>query len=283
MVTGTVTQLWRYPVKSMLGERLDEASIGEHGVAGDRAFALIDTETGKVCSAKRHDLYGKLFEFRAELVSEDPLTARITFPDGSVATTSDPDVSDRLSKVFERPVTLSSTAPPNAKLEEIWDESKGPRMYGPRVDEHDGQTVIEMGTSFALPGDFFDFCAIHLLTTNTVDELKKLEPDVAFDVRRFRPNIVVEVPDDSGFVENGWSSVRVGDLELNTLMPVPRCVMTTLPQDELPKDTRVLRSAAKHNMIEAGPLGPMPCTGLYMAVGAGATIRVGDGVTADAG
>ena len=69
MVTGTVTELWRYPVKSMLGEQLESTDIGEHGVTGDRAFALIDAETGKVCSAKRHDLWGDLFRFGARLVS----------------------------------------------------------------------------------------------------------------------------------------------------------------------------------------------------------------------
>jgi hypothetical protein len=273
-------QLWRYPVKSMLGEQIEAAPVGEHGIVGDRTFALVDNETGKVCSAKRHDLYGRLFDFRAELISESPCTARITFPDGSVGTTDDPDLSERLSDVLGRPVTLSATAPDNAKIEEIWPEVKGPRKYGPTVDEHAGESVIEIGASFALPGDFFDFCAIHLLTTNTVDELHRREPDIALDVRRFRPNIVVDVPGESGFVENDWSAIRVGDLRLNVLMPVPRCVMTTLPQSELPKDSRVLRATATHNMIEAGPLGPMPCAGLYAAVESGATIAVGDAVSA---
>lgn len=280
MVTGTVVELWRYPVKSMLGEQLDQANVGEHGITGDRAFALIDTETGKVCSAKRHDLYGKLFDFHAQLTSDDPLTARIVFPDGTEGATSDADISERISAVLGRPVSLSATAPENAKIEEIWDEAKGSRIYGPRVGEHDGETVIEIGTSFALPGDFFDFCAIHLLTTNTLAELGRLETDIAFDVRRFRPNIVVEVADVSGFVENDWSSIRVGELALNVLMPVPRCVMTTLAQDELAKDSGVLRAMARHNMIEAGPLGPMPCAGVYAAVASEATIAVGDSVTA---
>jgi hypothetical protein len=156
-------------------------------------------------------------------------------------------------------------------------------MYGPRVGEHDGETVIDVEVSFAAPGDFFDFSAIHLLTTNTVAELGRLEPGNAFDVRRFRPNIVVEVPDGPGFVENDWSKIRAGDVQLNVLMPVPRCVMTTLAQSELPRDPGVLRATARHNMIEVGPLGgPMPCAGVYAAVGSAGTIRVGDTVSADA-
>lgn len=282
MVTGTVAELWRYPVKSMLGERVDAVEVTEHGLTGDRAFALIDDETGKVCSAKRHDLWGDLFRFSSRLISERPRIAHITFPDRSVATTADADVSRRLSEVFGRAVTLSETVPPEAKIEEIWDESKGKRMYGPRVGEHDGDTVIEVTASFAAPGDFFDFSAIHLLTTNTVAEFGRLESASVFDVRRFRPNIVVEVPDSDGFVENGWKSIRVGELQLNVLMPVPRCVMTTLPQSELPKDTGVLRATARHNMIEAGPLGPMPCAGVYASVAAHGPVSVGDAVAAEA-
>jgi uncharacterized protein YcbX len=263
----------------MLGEQIEQAPIGEHGVEGDRSFALIDVETGKVCSAKRHDLWGGLFTFRASL--EHPGLARIAFPDGTELTTDDPTISDELSSALGRPVRLSSTAPPDAKIEEIWDESKGSRMYGPRVGEHDGDPVIDVMASFAAPGDFFDFSAIHLLTTNTVRELERLEPDSRFDTRRFRPNIVVEVDDASGFVENDWSVVRIGDVELTTLMPVPRCVMTTLPQDDLPKDSNVLRSTARHNMVEAGPLGEMPCAGLYLAVASSGVINVGDDVAVE--
>jgi uncharacterized protein YcbX len=263
----------------MLGEQLEQAPIGEHGVEGDRSFALIDVETGKVASAKRYDLWGELFHFRAAL--EQPGLARITFPDGTERSTDDPAISDELSSALGRPVRLSSTAPPDAKIEEIWDESKGPRMYGPRIGEHDGDPVIDVMASFALPGDFFDFSAIHLLTTNTLEELTRLEPDSRFDVRRFRPNILVEVDGGAGFAENDWSVVRIGDLELTTLMRVPRCVMTTLPQEDLPKDSNVLRSTARHNMVEAGPLGEMPCAGLYLAVASSGVVSVGDDVTVE--
>lgn len=278
MTEPRVVELWRYPVKSMLGERLEEATIGEHGITGDRSFALIDDESGKVCSAKRHDLYGRLFEFRARL-SEDPRVAHITFPDGSEGSTQDADISERISDVLRRKVTLSATAPENAKIDEIWPEVKGPRHYGPTIGEQDGEAVIEVGASFASPGDFFDFSAVHVLTRNTVEELQRLEPKTVFDVRRFRPNIVVEVPDAQGFVENGWKSVSIGGLKLQVLMPVPRCVMTTLGQSELPRDPGVLRSTARHNMIEAGPLGELPCAGIYASVDAGGTISVGDEVS----
>lgn len=278
MAARRVVELWRYPVKSMLGERLDSTEIDEHGVTGDRAFALVDDETGKICSAKRHDLWGDLFKFRARLVSERPRIAHITFPDGSTATTNDPDLSEKLSAALGRKVTLSAMVPADAKIEEIWDEAKGERMYGPVVGDHEGDPIIDVAASLAAPGDFFDAAAIHLITSNTIEEFGRREPDSSFDVRRFRPNIVVEVTGEEGFVENGWTKIRVGDLELRTLMPVPRCVMTTLPQDDLPKDPNVLRSAARHNMIDTKVLGDMPCAGLYAMVAASGRIGVGDDI-----
>jgi uncharacterized protein len=271
-----VTELWRYPVKSMLGERLDTAEIGEHGVVGDRTFALIDVETGKICSAKRYDLWGDLFRFRATL--ERPGLARITFPDGSERTTDDPELSAALSEHFGRKVQFSSTAPSNGVYEEVWDPSKGSGKYGPDTgEEFEGQSVIDVGASFWSPGDFFDAVPIHVITTNTVDELGRREPESQFDVRRFRPNIVVEAEGD-GFVENDWKHVQIGDLELQTVMPVPRCVMTTLAQDELPRDPNVLRSTARHNMIDTRVIGKMPCAGIYATVLAAGTVRSGDPV-----
>ncbi len=279
---GVVTELWRYPVKSMLGERLDEAVIDKDGVAGDRSFALIDAQTGKICSAKRHDLWGRLFSFRATLV--EPGVARIVFPDGSQHTTDEPHLASLITAELGREVTLAQIPPEGAVLEEVWDDVKGEQMYGPATGEKaGGQTVIDVTTSLAAPGDFFDLAAIHFITTNTLAEFSRLEPDSRFDARRFRPNILIEVDDEEGFVENDWRVVHIGDLELRTLMPVPRCVMTTLPQDDLPKDSNVLRSAARHNMQDTGVIGTMPCAGIYAAVASGGTIRVGDTVSATRG
>ncbi len=264
----------------MLGERIDEAAVDKDGVAGDRSFALIDAQTGKVCSAKRWDLWGDLFTFRAHLIR--PGLAQITFPDGTEHSTDEPDLATSLSTLLGRDVTLSQVAPENPVIEEVWDDVKGEQMYGPATGEQtNGQTVIDVSASLAAPGDFFDLAAIHFLTTNTLREYTRLEPDSVFDVRRFRPNIVIEVDDEDGFVENDWKVVRIGDLELRTLMPVPRCVMTTLPQGELPKDPNVIRSAARHNMRDTGVIGTMPCAGIYAAVANGGTVRLGDAVVAE--
>jgi uncharacterized protein YcbX len=111
------------------------------------------------------------------------------------------------------------------------------------------------------------------LTTATLDRLRELYPQGRFEVRRFRPNIVVRTPDDAtGFVENDWigSTVRIGDeVRLSITGPCPRCVMTTLAQGDLPKDSGILRTAARHNQVNVG---------VYAAVVQGGEIRRGAAV-----
>lgn len=275
-MVGRVVSLHRYPVKSMLGEDLEAAEIGPKGIPGDRGLALVDVETGKVCSAKRHDLWGRLFEFRARIEAGDVV---ITFPDGTEHDASDPGIHEALSAELGRDVHLDASPPERARYEELWDdEVKGSEYYGPKVGEQGGETLIDVPASLAAPGGFFDAAPIHLITANTIAELGRLEPDTTFDVRRFRPNLLVEIDDEEGFVENGWSRIGVGDAALDVLMPVPRCVMTTLAQDDLEREPSVLRAAAKHNMIDTKILGEMPCAGVYCTVSAAATVARGASV-----
>ena len=130
-------------------------------------------------------------------------------------------------------------------------------------------------TEWELPaGTFFDLALVHLLTTATIERLRALYPAGRFEVRRFRPNIVVSTgPDEQGFVENDWigHTVAIGDdVRLAITGPCPRCVMITLPQGDLPKDSGILRTAAQHNGVNVG---------VYASVGKGGTIRRGDSVT----
>src|SRR6266487_4918813 len=104
-VTGTVVSIWRYPVKSMMGEELNSSYVTERGLAGDRAYALIDQKTGKVASAKNPRKWGKLFDFRSAFTDlpqlvENISRARITFPDGSNMFSDQDDVDYSLSKVL---------------------------------------------------------------------------------------------------------------------------------------------------------------------------------------
>lgn len=249
---GSVVALWRYPVKSMMGEELNATEVTERGLLGDRAYALVDSSDGKVASAKNPRKWPNLFDFRAIFVEPPSISAtapsvRITLPDGTIAMSQQSDINQILSKALNRKVTLNAAerghgGPANA--EEYWPDMEG-------LDYRD--TV----TDFALPeGTFFDCATVHLLTTATLDRLRELYPKGRFEVRRFRPNLVVELASgEPGFVENAWigHTICIGDaVRLNISGPCPRCVMTTLPQGDLPKDPGILRTAAQHNQVNVG-------------------------------
>lgn len=263
-VVGSVVSLWRYPVKSMMGEELNASVVTERGLLGDRAYALVDADTGKVASAKKPRWWGRLFEFRAASVEPprrgEPLPpVRITFPDGTLMTSGDGGLDEELSALFGRRVSLSSSAPEGPSLEEYWPDIEG-------LDHRDEITDEPMPT-----GTFFDAATIHILTTGTLDRLRELYTEGRFEVRRFRPNIVVGT-EERGFVENGWvgRKLAIGDaVEISVIRPCPRCVMTTLPQADLPKDSGILRTAARHNSVNVG---------VYCGVAQGGNIRRGDDV-----
>lgn len=123
----------------------------------------------------------------------------------------------------------------------------------------------------------------HVLTTNTLNRLRELYPQGRFEARRFRPNIVVTVGNgEPAFVENSWVglNVEIGEtLVLSVTNPCPRCVMTTLPQADLPQDHGILRTAAQHNQPFVPALGSaMPSVGVYANVLHTGTVRRGDPV-----
>jgi MOSC domain-containing protein len=264
---SSVAALWRYPVKSMMGEELNATEVTERGLVGDRQFALVDRETGKIVGAKNPRKWGNFFDFRAAYVepprSSSQLPAvRLTLPDGTVATSDQDDLADVLSRALGREVGFAKAevASSGAQAEEYWPDMEG-------LDYRD--TV----TDFELPeGTFFDLATVHVLTTATVDSLRALYPEGRFEARRFRPNIVVSTGTDEGFVENDWigNTIAVGDeVRLRITGPCPRCVMTTLAQGDLPKDPGILRTAAQHNQANVG---------VYAEVVAGGTVRRGDPV-----
>ncbi len=129
---------------------------------------------------------------------------------------------------------------------------------------------------------FVDLAAIHLVTTASLATLAALAPDSAVDLRRFRPNIVVDTGDVSGFVETAWVGQRVAlgtEVVLRITDNATRCVMTTLAQGELPRDEGVLQTLARENQQEFGGLGRSACLGVYAEVETGGTLRPGDTVT----
>jgi uncharacterized protein len=276
-VLGTIVSLWRYPVKSMMGEELNAAEVTKGGLLGDRAYALVDSSDGKVASAKNPRKWPQLFNFRAAL-ADAPRTGvkvppvRITLPDGTIVNSEQPDLHQIFSKVLKREVTLDTIAHGHQDVV----ESALPNVRTAAAEEYwpdiEGLEHRDTVTDFGLPeGTFFDCAVVHLLTTATLDRLRVLYPQGRFEVRRFRPNIVVET-DEKDFVENAWIGqiLAIGDaVRLSITGPCPRCVMTTLPQGDLPKDTGILRTAAQHNRANVG---------VYASVLQGGQVRRGDSV-----
>ncbi len=263
---GSVVSLWRYPVKSMMGEELNAADVTQRGLLGDRAYALIDSSDGKVASAKNPRKWPSLFDFRATFI-EPPCTGakvppvRITLPDGTIITSGQSDLNQILSKTLNREVTLDAA--------ERSHETANAEEYWPDIEELDYRDTV---TDFAMPeGTFFDCAVVHLLTTATLHRLCELYPQGRFEVRRFRPNIVVEPGSgEKDFIENDWIGhmLVIGkEVRLSITGPCSRCVMTTLPQGDLPRDLGILRTAAKHNRANVG---------VYATVLHGGTIHRGD-------
>lgn len=275
----TVVALWRYPVKSMMGEELNAGVVTERGVLGDRAYALVDRSTGKVASAKNPRIWPNLFEFRAAFIDEPQTGAplppvRISLPDGALVRSDDPGIDATLSKAAGREVTLAAIAPEGATLEEYWPDIEGLAPQG-----HRDTVTDERMAGVAPPGTFFDLAPVHVLTTASMERLRELYPQGRFEVRRFRPNIVVRGEDAGGFIENGWvgKTLVAGDrVRLPVLLPVARCVMTTLAQGDLPRDAGILRTAAQHNRVDVGGQGKFPCVGVYAGVASGGVLRRGD-------
>lgn len=265
-VLGSVVSLRRYPVKSMMGEELNAADLTQAGLLGDRAYALIDTSTGKVASAKNPRKWAQLFDFHAAYIEpprrgKDIPPVRITLPDGAAVLSDQRDINQVLSSALGRDVVLRTSAPEAPSLEEYWPDLEG-------------LTHRETVTDEGMPAKtFFDLAVIHVLTTATINRLRDLYPQGRFEVRRFRPNIVMQpAAPENGFVENDWIDhmLAIGDeARLSISGPCPRCVMTTLPQGDLPKDVGILRTAAQHNHVNVG---------VYANVAHGGTILRGDDV-----
>ncbi len=266
MDVGSVGSLWRYPIKSMMGEELNAIAVTERGLLGDRAYALMDPSTGKVVSAKNPRKWSNLFEFSAAYTEPPRLgekfpPVQITLPENTIVRTGQSDIDQTLSAALSREVTLSASAPETPTLEEYWPDVEG-------LDHKETVTEEDMP-----PETFFDFAVIHVLTTATIERLRELYPEGRFEGRRFRPNILVEpASDERTFIENSWigRTLTLGDeVRLSINGPCPRCVMTTLPQGNLPKDVGILRTAAQHNQAHVG---------VYATVLQGGMVRRGDPV-----
>ena len=257
---------------------------------GDRAYALIDVETGRVVSAKSVKRFPDVLSCQASFVSSpsvgNPLPGvRISLPDGTQVSSDDEDCDAALSNHFGRDVRLASSAPKDFTIDHYYPDVSGADPSG-----HTDTTLAQplgaalfdaMGVeSPVAPESFFDVFPLSVITTSTLNQLSQAQPDSNFDQRRFRMNIVINTS-EQGFIENNWigEGLLLGDqVRVVVTMADPRCVMTTLAQPGIEQDIEVLKTLVKHNRIQVGEIGKYPVAGVYAAVTGAGEIQVGDGV-----
>ena len=238
-----VTQLWRYPVKSMQGTPVDEVTIGPSGVQGDRGWGVVDPAAGKVLSAKRWPAL-----LLAAAATGPDGTVTITLPDGTSHEAGDPATDGAVSAWLDHDVRVQQP-PSDAGL-----------PFENQVDPTD-----DASDTYEWPGPvggpFVDLAAVHVLTTASLG---------TWDVRRFRPNVVVDVAGDR-FVEDAWVGTKIGlgMVVVSPFMRTGRCTMVTKAQPGLERDLDVARTLNASHGLDLG---------VYCGVERPGVVRVGDPV-----
>ena len=247
---GRLAGIARYPVKSMQGEAMQSAHVGAGGIAGDRAWALRDRTSGEVLSGKREP---RLMLGAARTIGD---RVEIELPNLGVHQAGDPQLDAVLSGWLGRDV----------RLERATADTEGTYQF--QLDGDESAEVLDLPV---MDGTFFDLAPIHLLTASSLRAAAELEPTVAWDVRRFRPTLLVDV-DTEGFIEDAWTgTVTVGGLVCEVLMPTIRCAMPMRAQPGLPAAPTLMPALKRgHNSL----------LGLYLSVSRPGPVAIGDSVTA---
>ena len=280
---ASISALYRYPVKSMGGDNLDHTALTKNGIPGDRCWTVKDEERGGIKGGKR---FPQLMDMHAVLEHEpDTLTlsppVAITLPDQSHTHSTDPNVNQALSAAIGSPVSLwpllsadqleHYRRPPNP---ENFDQMAYFRALFARTDDEPLPDLSafpeELFIYESSPGTYFDAFPLLIMTTASLNAMATATAASNFDVRRFRPNILLDT-DADGFVENSWVGRRlqVGSAILQINAICPRCVMTTHGFADLPKDPRVMRHLVRQN---EGNLG------VYASIEQSGNIKLGDQV-----
>jgi uncharacterized protein YcbX len=268
MNAGTINGIYRYPVKSMAGEPLDQTELLERGLPGDRAWAVRDEQRGGIRGGKRFpELMQCAARYSVEPPADGSIAAEVTFPDGSQLSIDDPKTPERLSDLIGSPVTVWPLLPADQLdhyrrgapvLEDM--EAEFRRIFGRTEDEPlpDVSKFPEFLREFeSPPGTYFDAFPLLIMTTESLHYLQQTAPGHRFDVNRFRPNLLIETGSDAAFPERNWigRTLKIGTAAIEIAMGCPRCVMTTHGFGELPKDPGIMRSLVKHADGDLGVYG----------------------------
>jgi len=276
----TVEAVFRYPVKSMLGTRVEQAEVRASGLAGDRGWALVDRQTGKVASAKQPRLWRSLLQLQAEYQAgtgpADPAgPVTITLPDGTAVRAGEPGTDAVLSRFAGRPVALRRGRAAGAGIDRAVPEEVLAHGVGAEV------AFESLELAQQAPGDsFVDYAPVHLITTATLAAVSGAAGS-APRPRVFRPNLIVATPGLSGYAENDWVGRQLaigGHVRLEIFLPTPRCAVPTLAHGQDPGHPQVLRALARANRIAVEGFGVQTCAGVYAKVISPGQIRPGDQV-----
>ncbi|HUF84245.1 MAG TPA: MOSC domain-containing protein [Acidimicrobiia bacterium] len=286
-MVGTVSSVWRYPAKSMMGDEFTSLPVTEGGVVGDRGWAVRDEVRGGIRGAKK---IGGLMKLHARYVDEPepgtpPPPIEIRLPDGATVRSDQADANEQLSKALDHPVTLCPLQPAT----DLDHYRRGPpdtedfdaemrQIFGREPDEplpgFEGLPLDVLIEYESPPGSYFDAFPILVVTDRSLATLARLAPDSDFDVRRFRPNIVVATDGvDGDFPEQSWIGrrLRLGGIELEVTASCPRCVMVTRDFADLPQDRQVLRTIVRDANQNLGVYATVTTPGT-LAVGAPVTL-----------
>jgi uncharacterized protein YcbX len=293
MTRYRVAEIWRYPVKSMQGERLDTCMLTRGGIPLDRGWAVRDEETQTIRGAK---WIGGLMQCSARYIDgSDAGTVphvEIVLPDGARVRSDDSTVHARLSEALGRKVTLwplqpaenadhyrvkgLQTASMAEEMSMIFALSLVPGQKMPDLSAIPPGLLKEV-TQFATPrGTYFDLYPVHVLSAASLRYMRRLAPNSEIEVRRFRPNFLIE--DDanaSAPIETGWldRDAQLGQARLHIAIKAMRCIMTTREQPGLPRDGAIMRAMMRETA---------QCLGVYADVVQRGMVTVGDALSFDA-
>lgn len=279
-----VSELWRYPVKSMVGETVESVELNELGIVGDRTWATRDLERGAIRGAKK---IGGLMQLSARDLGDGHV--EITLADGSTVRTSDADVHERVSSAIGHQVHLEPLHSADdldhyrrgaPDTDDVMAELRA--IFGRDEDEPlpDFSVFPPIIAEFeSPPGTYYDVFPLMVMTTAALAALERALPDSNVDIRRFRPSFVVDTGDDGagastpGHPEFDWTGRRatLGTATIEFGEKCPRCVMVTREIDRsIPPDRTILR----HIVRDLGQ-----DLGVYATIVHPGTVSAGDAIT----
>lgn len=255
---GTIKELWRYPVKSMVGEQVSHGRVETFGLLGDRGWAIRDESVGELTVVRKMP---KLLlceaRYKEEPVAEPLPQVVIQLPNGRQVNSDAPDVNDTLSNYLQKNVSLWPLQPKrnwkHYRLAGVSGAEAMKKQFAskelPDMSSFSWRILTELAV-FATPlGRYYDCYPLHVLTTGALNKLQEIEPQGDFCVQRFRPNILIETANDnSDFEEFGWlgGELSIGDAVIRCETRTVRCSMPSQSQLNLKKDAKVMRTVNKH-------------------------------------